>query len=259
LPALGILVFAFSPDGKILATGNYAGDAQREDEAIHLWDTATWQEVCQLPEHSGGVRSLVFSSQGTTLAGGTSSGTVLLWDLSRLRERLHPRPRELSAAECVEFWNDLACRDAFRAYQAVTMFTADQNNVVRFLKGKVQPAREVEPGHIATLITNLSSDSFSVREAARKELESVVDLVEPALRAALLTAASLEARKRLESLLEGAGFVKSPEALRRVRVLQILERNGSPEARVLVKQLAEGAPAAYETRAAIAILARLTK
>jgi len=49
----GVKSVAFSPDGRMLASGSY-------DETIRLWDTATGQQLRTLPRHTGNVVSVAF-------------------------------------------------------------------------------------------------------------------------------------------------------------------------------------------------------
>jgi hypothetical protein len=51
----------------------------------------------------------------------------------------------------------------------------------------------------------------------------------------------------------------TPDALRQLRAIQVLEQIGSPEARQILVALAQGAPAAPATRDAAAALARLDR
>ena|GEM_PF-5057164 len=79
IPMLGshqnnIDALAFSPDGKILATGG-------QDAQIKLWDTATGQEQASLPS-KGHVTDLAFSPDGRTLASIGENEPVSLWDMS---------------------------------------------------------------------------------------------------------------------------------------------------------------------------------
>ena len=90
--------------------------------------------------------------------------------------------------------------------------------------------------------------------------ESELTVAEPALRKVLTGKPSLEARRRAEALLEKLrGPVTSPEHLRALRVVEVLEHVGTPAAREVLTILANGAPGARPTRAAKAALARLAR
>jgi WD40 repeat protein len=86
---------AFSPDGKILATGRgYASwrvvDDQGEPDAsdasttgtVILWDMATGQPLKRLSGHKDAVTSVTFSPDGKTFASGSYDGTIILWDVA---------------------------------------------------------------------------------------------------------------------------------------------------------------------------------
>ena len=70
---------AFSPDGRILATGSY-------DRRARLWDVATGKEVFRLNGHTGLVNSVAFSSDGRILATGSDDDTARLWDVETGKE-----------------------------------------------------------------------------------------------------------------------------------------------------------------------------
>ncbi|KAI3014419.1 hypothetical protein CBS147347_11487 [Aspergillus niger] len=68
-----VLSVAFSPDGRMLASGSY-------NHTLKLWDTATGIEQYTLIGHSHLVRSVAFSPDGYTLASGSWDNTIKLWD-----------------------------------------------------------------------------------------------------------------------------------------------------------------------------------
>ena len=47
-----------------------------------MWDAATGQEKGALTGHTDNVNSVAFSPDRTTLATGSSDGTILMWDVS---------------------------------------------------------------------------------------------------------------------------------------------------------------------------------
>lgn len=73
----GIYCLAFSPDGKVLATGAAGG-------LLKLWDAATGKQRAELKGHEKIVYSLAFTPDGKTLVTGSADRTVRLWDVGTL-------------------------------------------------------------------------------------------------------------------------------------------------------------------------------
>ncbi len=76
---------AFSPDGKVLATGDFNG-------AGHLWDVATGRPIGPMLDAGSIVISLAFSPDGRSLASGTAEHAhqLVIWDLASRRPRGEP-------------------------------------------------------------------------------------------------------------------------------------------------------------------------
>ncbi len=65
---------AFSPDGRLIATGS-------ADKTIRIWDAATGQRKERIP-HTHEVYCLAFSPDGQALASGGTDRAVTLWDVA---------------------------------------------------------------------------------------------------------------------------------------------------------------------------------
>ncbi|MCF2147701.1 serine/threonine protein kinase [Desmonostoc muscorum LEGE 12446] len=77
--AWAVLTVAFSPDGKVLATGS-------DDKTIKLWEVNTGQLISTLSGHSWSVVSVAFTADGKTLISASWDKTVKLWKVSTAEE-----------------------------------------------------------------------------------------------------------------------------------------------------------------------------
>jgi WD40 repeat protein len=244
---------ALSPDGRYLATA-------QETPEIHLWDVRAGREVSRLAGHEGGVVSLLFAPDGKHLFSGGTDTTVLTWDLTRLTQSKPTPVAELPARALDALWTDLAGQDATRAFDAIRKLSASPDQAITLLKDRVRPATPADPKRLARLLGDLDSDRFEVRRQAQSELEGLGELAESALRKGLAGDLSLEARQRVERLLDNlSGQVPQAGLLRELRAVELLELMGSSEARQLLQALANGVPEARLTREARSALRRLTR
>jgi WD40 repeat protein len=75
-----VCALSFSPDGRLLASGDLGKTAK-------IWDAATGQEMAALRGHKEYVYGLCFSPNGKLLATAGSENIIKLWDTSKLVDR----------------------------------------------------------------------------------------------------------------------------------------------------------------------------
>ncbi|MGH7173034.1 MAG: WD40 repeat domain-containing protein [Gemmataceae bacterium] len=248
-------VLAFSRDGRYLAAGPQlwrGGDPKKpRDSTLRVCEMASGQEVLrwQLPPHTG-CNALAFAPDGRTLVAAMTDTTVLLWNLF---------PADKKAAKVVPvLWADLGDNDAAKAYRAMYRWIAAPADAIALLRRRVKPDEGVDEKRIDRWIADLGADAFAVREKATEELRKIGELAEPACRKALASRPTLEMRRRLQGLLEGMPYWRpTPEILRQLRAIEVLERIGTLEAQKLLESMSGGAAGARLTREARAAIQRL--
>lgn len=113
--AMGIYSMAFSPDGKMLATGSYSGE-------IALWDVDAGRLLTVLHAvdpwvHRSSVKLVTFRNDGARLAACFWGGDVVIWDLASEEQLVHHRVRgslspspfgPVSTVQSAAFADDLA-------------------------------------------------------------------------------------------------------------------------------------------------------
>jgi hypothetical protein len=240
---------AFAPDGRALAAGTQSNE-------VCLWEMATGRERCRLQGHQGWISGLAFAPDGNRLASASSDTTVLVWDL----RGGPPAARPLSEETLKALQADLADPDAAKAYRAMQALASAPGQGVPLLKRLLPPVPRVEEDRLTRLLADLDSENFETREKAAAELEKAGEAAELALRQALRKNPPVEARRRLERLLDGLDArATSGDRLRALRAIEVLERVGTPEARAVLRRVADGAPQARLTEAARAAVQRLER
>jgi RNA polymerase sigma factor (sigma-70 family) len=241
----------FSPDGRFLATYSM--------ESLRLWEIVSAKEVLQLPVPGrllGGPspnHAVAFSPDGRSLAAGLHDTTILIWDMMPAAREVS---RPLSAEQQESLWNDLAASDAAKAYRAIGRLIARPAEALPLLRTRLRPVVASPDERVKRLLADLDSNEFARREAASRELAALGERAEPALRDALNGNPALELRRRIEQLLAplDADVNRTPETLRNIRAVCVLEQIGNAEARRVLEQLARGTAGARLTREARAAL-----
>jgi RNA polymerase sigma factor (sigma-70 family) len=218
---------AFSPTGWLLAVAG--------DNAVRVYDTATWAEVARFEGHEGTVRTVFFGPDDATLISAShEDGTALVWSLKPPAGREPPDPAKL--------WSDLA-GDGPAVRQAVWAAAQHPEAALKLFREKWPiPKDPLDPKQVARLLADLDSPEFATREAATAELGKLGRRVEAELRKALAETASPEVRRRAEKVLalwapsEAAEY--SAEDARELRAVWALELAGTAAARTLLEEWA---------------------
>jgi RNA polymerase sigma factor (sigma-70 family) len=251
--ASAVRALAFSPDGKLIASG---GSGEQES-SVHLWEAVTGRLIRRFEGHHSWVWAVAFAADGLTVASGAGDSTILLWDITGRRIDGKWRGAALTPRELETCWTSLVNEDAAKAYDAMWALVAAPEQALTFLAEHLRPAPRPDAKIVARLLADLDSDHLAVRQRARKELSKFGGAIAPALRRALDGKPMLEVRRRLQQLLDQSRDW-TPERLREHRALQVLEHIGAPKANEVLEALAAGAAGAYRTEEAKAVLRRLT-
>ncbi|HLN30388.1 MAG TPA: sigma-70 family RNA polymerase sigma factor [Gemmataceae bacterium] len=220
-----VVCAAFSPDGRMLATGSL-------DKTLRLWEVESGMERRRIEGHEGYVRAVDFSSDGGLLAAASDDAPVYLWDVyaptwsssvtAKLRLTVDDR-----------YWQRLADPDAGKAFQAICTLVAHPGKAFAVMQEGWQHSPRATPAQVQQWLKDLDSNQFPVRQQASTALEKFATGHEELLRQAQGQATSVETRRRLAQILERP----SPERLRRMRMLEIAERIGTAAARTYLQSL----------------------
>ncbi|GMU01254.1 hypothetical protein KH5H1_53740 [Corallococcus caeni] len=74
-----VLALAFTPDGRVLASGHY-------DSVVRLWDVERGELLAELPGHTAEVHAVAFSPDGRWLASAGRPGEIRVWDWRQGRQ-----------------------------------------------------------------------------------------------------------------------------------------------------------------------------
>ena len=241
---------AISPDGRMVAHLVQGQDSLKQSLIVRDISTAQntrdWtKESRQIGGHHGHITCLAFSPDSKFLATGGSDQVVYVWRVEDFFKR--PNLPEVKG-DVAALWPRLADADAGKAYQAIAQLERKPKEAVALLRTHLKPVPMADEKVIAQHLRDLSSANFAIRQQANVNLEKVGEHAAQLLQEALKQPPTLEAKRRLETLLEKLDRpLEEPGQIRVYRCLVLLERIGTPEARKLLLELSKGAPAAWLT------------
>ncbi len=239
---------AFSPSGWLMAVSG--------ENAVRVYDTASWQEVARFDGHEGTVRTVFFGpDDATVVSASAEDGTALVWSLKPPAGGAAPDPGRL--------WADLV-GDGPAVRRAVWAAAQHPGAAVKLFREKWPvPKKPADAERIRQLIAGLDGDTFAAREAAEAELAKFGRRAEPAVRKALAETTSAEVKRRAARLVARwgppAGADYPPEQARELRAVWALELAGTPEAKKLLEEWAAAGVGERLCEAADAALKRLRR
>lgn len=262
---------AMSPDGRFLVTGRgtelhtmnltgiHFGIGNTNYKGVTLWETQTGLALQSISLTDAQPAVLAISPDGTRLAAGYKGGSVQFASLVPPGFDL-AAARKADVQDLTKAWNNLASNEPAKVYYALWLLSAASENTLKVLTQHMAPVK-VDTERIRKLAGDLDARRFAIRDKAMAELRNLGFEAEPELRRLQKAGKmNLEASKRVDELLGALdGKSPSPEALRPLRAIGVLERVRTPEAKQLLEKLAKGEPEARQTREAALTLQRLGK
>ncbi|MCI0740059.1 MAG: WD40 repeat domain-containing protein [Gemmataceae bacterium] len=234
--------------------------AEKDGKTVEIWETASGSKRGELVGHEGPIADLAFSADNRRLASSSEDTTILIWDMNRPLQTRKFKNR-LEEKELAAHWTTLFQPDAAKADSAIWSLVYAPKDSLPFLRIQLKSVAHPDQERVRGLLEAIDNDDFQVRSKAESQLESLGELVLADLHSALKQKISLERQRRLERLLRKAKTAALPfgtsKRVAQWRALEVLEKIGSPAAKLLVRELADGAVGAQLTRAAKATLTRM--
>jgi hypothetical protein len=245
----------FSTDGRTLYSSSY-------DHKVRAWEVRTAKVIHEFTGHTNWVWGIGLAPDDRSVASCSYDGKLFFWDLSKLA-RPAAKAVKLMAGELESYWTDLGNGDPGKGFKAVWALTGDPAQSLPFVRKRLEGAKPpgaLTAAEITRLIADLDANEFAVREKASAALEKAgAQVIEP-LKRVLEKPPSLEVKRRATRILRKINPGEmSPEELRVLRGVQVLESIGTPQARKVLETFARGAPGLRLTEEAALAVARLAR
>ncbi len=245
-------LLSLSTNGKVLAAFSPG------DPVARIWDFASGRLRRRLTTPATQAVTLVLSPDGRALA--VAGGDKLrVWNVAtRELGDLGP-PTKLPDNEMRRLWSKLADTDYTTSDAAFRKLATAGNFALPFMKSQVRAVAvpPVDWQRVESLLEDLDSDNFAARQKATTELAKYGELVQVPLQKLIAKNPSLEATRRAGKLLEKLKDPElTPDRLRSLEVIEILEALRTPEAHSALEEIARDALIAQIRLAALEALDR---
>ena len=174
------------------------------------------------------------------------------------------RPEAPTLAEMDQLWQDLAHHDAAVATPARWRLAVAPDATLAYLKRRDEAVKlpAEQQRQLKTWLVDLGSDDFKTREEAAQRLQKLTGAETVWLERQLKAGADPEVAARITAILkkeQADSNAWTPERIRELRVLRILEHIGTLPARELLTQASQGPASDRLVQEAKAALKRLAK
>jgi len=144
-----------------------------------------------------------------------------------------------------------------KAYQAIHALVAVPDLAVALAEQRLRAVALENAQRITGLIAALDSNRFATRMQAREQLATSGEPAVVALRKKLAARPSLDVRRQIEDLLSRIERLLPPPTIQGLRVIEVMEQIGNPEAKQVLERLAQGPDGFRVTSEAKASMQRL--
>lgn len=168
--------------------------------------------------------AVAFSPEGGLLAVGQQDGAIELWSV--------PRPDVPALADAKTAWDRLEGEP--RAARLLIEQLVRSPAAVDLLAAKLPTAPPPRVDSIPAVVAKLDAPAFADRDAAVRTLRALGSRAKADLETVAKKTESVELRQRAEDLLKAIAtasrWAPTPDVVRGIRAVEVLERTGSPAA-----------------------------